>query len=69
MASPSQATQDRARALVYPIASNLRALDSYLVRRCRGYDGRGALVVELTATLERCEKLARSMFDPSYEGL
>lgn len=47
----------------------MRYLNSYLWRRVPRGDERGALVVEVIHTLERCEKLARSLYTPDYRGL
>lgn len=68
-AATSVYCEQAAARLVYPVASNRRALESYLMRKVRGRRELGALVVDAIRTLERCETLLRSMYVPNYEGL
>lgn len=60
---------DRAKALVYPLALNQSLLQRYLRDRVPVGDPRGPLVVEALIVLNRCEKAARALYVPSYEGL
>ena len=63
------ATEQKARDLVFPCANEARLLQGYLRRRVPRGDARGALVVEAIVTLDRCERLLRSMYTPTYDGL
>jgi hypothetical protein len=63
---------DRARDLVYPVASTRRRLEGYLMRRARALRNNpecGRALVQALDALDNSERTLRTMYVPNYEGL
>jgi hypothetical protein len=55
--------------LVFPVANTSRLLMSYMMRRVPRGDTRGPIIVGIIQSLDRSERILRSMYVPNHDGL